>query len=157
MPAALSSSFFKNFLLLYIYGITKSFYNFKKKTAEAAVKRVLFAHFQRQLRLFFSYSVYLSEKFREEIFEKGVPPGGFPFCRVGVHHVFKEQQFFVKVIDTAIFPGVIRFFSDTRVGLFARLVYFSADAAAVGKAPRNTDSTDGIEPIGILNDLALQG
>ena len=156
MPAALSSSFFKNFLLFYIYGITKSFYNLKKDRRSRRKTRFICA-FSTAAPSVFSYSVYLSEKFREEFFEKGVPPGGFPFCRVGVHHVFKEQQFFVKVIDTAIFPGVIRFFSDTRVGLFARLVYFSADAAAVGKAPRNTDSTDGIEPVGILNDLALQG
>src|SRR3989344_1228432 len=102
------------------------------------------------------FSVPLLEKSVQIFFHKPMTTFGKFFCGFGVHPIFQEQKFFIKMIYGWAFALKIFFLRLVHGRLFIRVVHWTIFVSAVSKCAGDTNGSDSVKPVGILNNFTLK-
>src|SRR3989304_505689 len=74
-----------------------------------------------------------------------------------VHHVFKQKQFFVKMINGCTLIIFICRKCLMMIRPYSRIMYLMAGKSAISKTTRYADGAKRIQSVGILHHFAFQG
>ncbi len=87
---------------------------------------------------------------------EGMATGGDAFRRRRVHAVFEQQEFLVEVIEGAAVALAVGLERGVHLRRRGGVMQQASFVAAVGKRARNANCADGIQPVGILHNLAFE-
>jgi len=77
-------------------------------------------------------------------------------ARLGVHHIFEQEEFFVEMVEACPFVVFVRFKAIVLDGWCVRVINHRAFVATVREAARDTDSAKGVESVGVLDAFAFK-
>src|SRR3989344_9660848 len=102
------------------------------------------------------FSIPFLKKSVEIFFHKTMTTFGQFLRSFGIHSVFEKQKFFIKVIYSWAFALKIFFFRLVHGRLFIRIIHRTIFVSTVSKCAGDTNGSDSVKPVGILNNFTLK-
>ena len=73
-----------------------------------------------------------------------------------VHHIRQQKQFLVKMVDGGGIAAVVFLFTHIQLRFYVWMMEKPVVASAIGEGTGNSDRTNGVQTIGILDALTLK-